>query len=160
MGIMGHFVGDASQPLHTTVSYNGWRGPNPHGYTIDRAFHEWIDGELSADRRFELETMAPKIQPATTVGQPNKPDTVFRAVVVYITDQNKLVEPLYQMEKDGKLSGDKGKGLEGKPFLETQLVKAGQMLGDLWLTAWKESQVDAYLEHQLQLRNSPPRANK
>ena len=33
MGVMGHFVGDGSQPLHTTVNFNGWVGDNPHGYT-------------------------------------------------------------------------------------------------------------------------------
>jgi len=32
-GWLGHYVGDASQPLHTTIQYNGWTGPNPNGYT-------------------------------------------------------------------------------------------------------------------------------
>ncbi len=34
-GWLGHYVGDGSQPLHVTVNYNGWTGPNPHGYTTD-----------------------------------------------------------------------------------------------------------------------------
>src|SRR5688572_4951792 len=29
MGVIGHFAGDAAQPLHTTKHYNGWVGPNP-----------------------------------------------------------------------------------------------------------------------------------
>src|ERR1041384_5985016 len=29
MGVLGHFVGDATQPLHTTKHYNGWIGDNP-----------------------------------------------------------------------------------------------------------------------------------
>src|SRR5438105_9633081 len=32
MGVMGHYVGDASQPLHTTIHHHGWVGENPHGY--------------------------------------------------------------------------------------------------------------------------------
>ena len=44
MGTMGHFVGDAAQPLHTTKHYNGWVGENPHGYTTNLTFHSWIDG--------------------------------------------------------------------------------------------------------------------
>ena len=44
MGVMGHFVGDGSQPLHTTVYFNGWVGDNPHGYTTSLKFHAWIDG--------------------------------------------------------------------------------------------------------------------
>ena len=35
MGVMGHYVGDGSQPLHTTVHFNGWVGDNPKGYTTE-----------------------------------------------------------------------------------------------------------------------------
>jgi hypothetical protein len=42
--------------------------------------------------------------------------------------------------------------MDGVPFLDGQLVKAGQMLGNLWLTAWLEAPEDAYLERQLQQR--------
>jgi len=44
LGVMGHFVGDGSQPLHTTMHFNGWVGDNPQGYTTDLKFHQWIDG--------------------------------------------------------------------------------------------------------------------
>src|ERR1022692_3331273 len=33
-GWLGHYVGDGSQPLHTSIQYNGWVGPNPHGYSF------------------------------------------------------------------------------------------------------------------------------
>jgi len=42
------------------------------------------------------------------------------------------------------------------PFLSGQLVKAGQMLGDLWLTAWLDAPEDTYLERQLQQRAGSP----
>ena len=54
----------------------------------------------------------------------------------YLVEQNKLVEPLYEMEKNGQLTGEGDKGMEGLPFLNGQIVKGGQMLGNLWLTAW------------------------
>ena len=41
MGVMGHYVGDGSQPLHTTVHFNGWVGDNPKGYTTRTTFHAW-----------------------------------------------------------------------------------------------------------------------
>ena len=44
MGVMGHFVGDGSQPLHTTRYFNGWVGENPKHYTTRTTFHSWIDG--------------------------------------------------------------------------------------------------------------------
>jgi hypothetical protein len=38
-GWLGHYVGDGSQPLHTTIHYNGWVGANPKGYTTERGIH-------------------------------------------------------------------------------------------------------------------------
>jgi hypothetical protein len=88
------------------------------------------------------------------VGDPSRPDGFFRAVVAYLVEQNKLVEPLYKLEKEGGLTGNGDKGLEGRAFLEGQLVKAGQMLGDIWYTAWKDAPTDFYLARQLQMRQT------
>ena len=38
-GWLGHYVADGSQPLHTTIQYNGWVGPNPNGYTTEHHIH-------------------------------------------------------------------------------------------------------------------------
>ena len=51
MGVMGHYVGDCAQPLHTTVHHNGWVGANPNGYTTWQGFHSWIDGGFVAKAR-------------------------------------------------------------------------------------------------------------
>jgi hypothetical protein len=155
MGVMGHFVGDGSQPLHTTIHFNGWVGDNPHGYTSNHTFHAWIDGgyfRKTGEPKFEA--LAGKIHPAERLGEPGHPEAVFRAVVAYLVEQNKLVEPLYQLEKEGKLSGAGEQGLAGRPFLEAQLVKGGQMLGNVWLTAWLESPEDIFLRHQLEQRRA------
>ena len=84
------------------------------------------------------------------------PDGMFRDVVAYLVEQNKFVEPLYEMEKEGQLTGEGDKGMEGLPFLEGQLVKAGQMLGNIWYTAWLDAPEDTYLEKQLDGRNASP----
>jgi hypothetical protein len=160
MGVMGHYVGDAAQPLHTTVHYNGWVGDNPKQYTtgpvtgVERAFiHAWIDGGyFHATGGIKVEALLGKIQPATRIANANQPDGMFKAVVNYVVEQNKFVEPLYEMDKNGQLTGEAGKGMDGRPFLEGQLVKAGQMLGNIWLTAWLEAPEDTYLERQLQQR--------
>jgi hypothetical protein len=44
--------------------------------------------------------------------------------------------------------------LEGRSFLEGQIVKAGQMLGNIWYTAWLEAPEDQYLQAQLTERNA------
>jgi hypothetical protein len=154
MGVMGHYVGDGSQPLHTTIHHHGWVGDNPHGYTTNFAFHEWIDGGyFRATGGINVSNLVGKIHPAERIANADQQDGVFKAVVNYLVAQNKLVEPLYELEKNGQLTGEGEKGLEGRAFLDGQLVKAGQMLGDLWLTAWREAPEDIYLERQLQMRN-------
>jgi hypothetical protein len=72
--------------------------------------------------------------------------------VLFLIEQNKQVEPLYQLDKNGKLSGEGEKGLEGKAFLEGQLLKSGQLLGDLWVTSWQQAPPDTFLKSQLARR--------
>lgn len=157
MGVMGHYVGDGSQPLHTTKYFNGWVGDNPKGYTTRQNFHAWIDGGyFKKTGGIKVDQLVGQIQPATPLANAEDPDGVFHDVIAYIVDQNKYVEPLYEMEKNGQLTGVGDKGMDGLPFLDGQLVKAGQMLGNLWLTAWQQASEDTYLERQLQqqTRNS------
>jgi hypothetical protein len=46
IGIWSHYVGDASQPLHVSIHYNGWGDyPNPHWYTV-RKIHAYFEGEF------------------------------------------------------------------------------------------------------------------
>ena len=146
MGCMGHFVGDGSQPLHSTIHYNGWVGENPKGYPTNRTFHSWIDGGFIARAGLKPDTVLQKIRPAKTLST-----NIFPAVVQYLHAQFTLVEPLYQLERDGKLSA-KNPSPEGVEFIHSQLLKAGQMLGDLWLTAWHYAAPDNYLRGQLAKR--------
>lgn len=154
MGVMGHFVGDASQPLHTTVYFNGWTpDKNPHGYTTRRSFHSWIDGGFFGHTGgIVVSNLVGSLHPASVIPQANTPDGIFRASVKFIVEANQLVEPLYQLEKDGKLNVPETPGHEGRKFLDAQLVKSGQLLGDLWYTAWKEAPEDTYLERELEQR--------
>jgi hypothetical protein len=155
MGVMGHYIGDGSQPLHTTMYANGWIGSNPHGYTTSRTFHAWIDGGYFRQTGgVDVGKLAGKIHPAERIKNAGQPDGMFRDAVSYIVEQNKRVGPLYELDKEGKLTGEGDKGLEGRSLLEGQLVQAGQMLGDIWYTAWLEAPDDQYLQKQLQGRKA------
>jgi hypothetical protein len=159
MGVMGHLVGDASQPLHTTIHHHGWVGDNPHNYTTSRGFHSWIDGGyLNKTGGANLKALEARLRPAQTIsinGRPAKPEETFQAAMLFVIEQNKQVEPLYQLDKDGKLTGEGEKGLEGKAFLEGQLLKSGQLLGDFWYSAWQEAPPDTFLKGQLARRKKP-----
>ncbi len=153
MGVMGHFVGDASQPLHTTRHYNGWVGENPQGFTTSRNFHAWIDGGYLRKAGLDREKLTASLRPAQLLWTSDpKSKELFSAMVRFIDEQHQLVVPLYQLEKDGQLPHEGEAQAEGRDFLTRQLAKAGQMLGDIWLTAWQEAPVDVYLKGQLNRR--------
>lgn len=148
MGVMGHYVGDGSQPLHTTINFNGWAVENPNQYTT-RQIHSWIDGGyIQKIGGLELKDLTAEVKPA----QPLAAGDPFKQILNYLADQQKMVEPLYKMEKEGKLSGEGENGLQGKPFISHQLVVGGQMLGNLWYTAWQQAAPDNYLRSQLAKR--------
>lgn len=159
MGVMGHYVGDCAQPLHVTKHHHGWVGPNPNGYTTNSNFHSWIDGGFfKKTGGAKAEPLAGKIQPAKIVGNPFVPDATFRAIMDYLLGTEKLVEPLYQLNKEGKLTPENPASSEGRAFLDAQLVRGGQMLGDLWFSAWQQATEDKYLVRQLKERAGNPEA--
>jgi len=158
MGVMGHFVGDASQPLHTTMYHHGWTtNGNPNHYTTSFGFHAWIDGGFfNKTGGIDVKKLAAQIRPAQKIPEADAPDCVFQTAVEFIVEANKLVEPLYRLDRDGKLSDKENRGAKGRAFLEGQLVKSGRFLGDLWLTAWLTAPEDTHLERELQKRGRVP----
>jgi hypothetical protein len=129
---LGHYVADGSQPLHTTIRYNGWVGPNPNGYTTEHKIHA----------QFETAYVAANITAkdfARLVTSPQRLDDSFARYVAYLRQSNELVERVYELEKAG---GFTGKGsLEAFEFTTHRLAAGAQMLLDLWYTAWLESAV-------------------
>jgi hypothetical protein len=162
MGVMGHYVGDAAQPLHTTIHHHGWAGENPHQYSTNSRIHSWIDGgylaRVGAPKFDEMRARLRAAQGVRLSGRAAKPEEIFQVSTLFILEQNQMVEPLFQMEKDGKFSGNGEAGREGKAFLETQLVKAGQLLGDVWFSAWEQAPPDTFLKNQLARRKKGPPA--
>ena len=154
MGILSHFVGDAAQPLHTTAHFNGWTGDNPKGYTTSRRFHAWIDGGFfKATTAPNRAAITKQLRPAAILLRPASHDLAsgqFQAAMQYILGQHRLVEPLYQLDKAGKLSVETPEA--GREFLQQQLAAGSQMLGNLWFTAWKEAPPDRFLQGYLAKR--------
>src|SRR5262249_5470341 len=117
--------------------------------------HSWIDGGFfNKIGGINIKELQAKLRPAQIVSlgdRPAKPEEMFRAFMQFLLEQHKLVEPLYQLEKDGKLSGS-GDSAEGRAFLEKQIAKSGQLLGDIWYSAWQQAPADSFLKTQLERR--------
>ena len=131
-GWLGHYVADGSQPLHTTIQYNGWVGPNPNGYTTEHHIHGQFESVYVAANFKERDF-------AAFVKAPERLNDPFADYIVYLRKSNALVEKVYALEKAG---GFNGKGSpEAFDFTAQRLAAGSQMLLDLWYTAWLESAV-------------------
>ncbi len=143
MGVLAHFVGDGAQPLHLTEHFNGWVGENPSGYTTDHTFHADIDGGAIDRHAIDLAGVRAVASATPEVDGADPWD----AVLAYLGETFRLVEPLYAMEKSGALEDD-----AGKAFLEERLAAGGAMLGAVYRAAWEasepsEEQVKSFAKH-------------
>jgi S1/P1 Nuclease len=130
-GWLGHYVGDASQPLHVTVQYNGWTGPNPNGYTTSHQIHHVFEGVFVA-----ANIHAPDVQPLMTPAKAI-PGDMFDAYIAYIRTTATYVEKVYQLEKAG---GFTGAGTpESRTFTASRLAAGASMLRDMIYSAWIDS---------------------
>ena len=155
MGVMGHFIGDTAQPLHTSRHYNGWVGENPKGYTTQKTFHGWVDGGYLRKVGFRYAEISGQVRPARLVWDrlPGvSHEHLFPVVMHYVVEQSHDLERVYQLDKAGGLSGEGVDGGAGRKFLSGQIVRGGQMLGDVWYTAWKTAPKDTFLQSQLARR--------
>jgi hypothetical protein len=131
-GWLGHYVADGSQPLHTTIQYNGWVGPNPNGYTTEHKIHAQFETAYVAANITERDF-------AGLVKNPERLDDPFARYVAYLRESNSLVEKVYALDKAGGFV-DKGTP-EAFDFTTHRLAAGSQMLLNLWYTAWLESAV-------------------
>jgi hypothetical protein len=130
-GWLGHYVGDGSQPLHITIQFNGWTGPNPNGYSTDHKIHWQFEGPFVDANLREPEVRA-KMTPLKTVD-----GDIFDAYVAYLRNTKTYVEKVYQLEKAG---GFVGAGTaESREFTAERLGAGASMLRDMIYTAWLES---------------------
>jgi len=138
---LGHYVADGAQPLHTTIQYNGWVGPNPNGYTTQHDIHSnfetaYVGANISAKDFSEF------------VHAPQQLDDPFMRYIAYLKTSNGLVEKVYMIEKAG---GFREKGSpEAFAFTTHRLAAGSQMLLNLWYTAWLESALPVPLSERPQ----------
>ena len=129
-GWLGHYVADGSQPLHTSIDYDGWVGANPEGFTTKRGIHWRFEND------FVNRTITAK-DFASMVGAPRQLTDPFDDYLKYLWASHAFVKQVYEFDKSGSFNG------AGTPdavkFTEQRLAAGAQMLLDLWYTAWLES---------------------
>lgn len=137
-GWLGHYVGDTSQPLHTTIYYDGWLGPNPNGYTahmepgpgVPPGLH-WRFETAFVGANIKQEDVTPYMHPVQRLSDP------FQDYMTFLRGSHSRVEQLYQLEKSKAFDG--AGTPEGKKSVAEELASGAQMLANMWYTAWLES---------------------
>jgi hypothetical protein len=130
-GWLGHYVADGSMPLHTSINYNGWTGPNPNGYTEDHKIHALFESDFVKANVKEKDVAPLVVKEPVLVGD------VFTDYLKYLRHSNSLVERTYQLEKAGAFTG--AGNAEGKAFVDERLAAGATELRDLIYTAWIRS---------------------
>ena len=130
-GWLGHYVGDGSQPLHTTIQYNGWVGPNPHGYTTSHQIHWEFEGPFVA-ANIHPDQVEAKMTAAKAIH-----GDMFTAYMAYLRHSHIYVDRVYQLEKEG---GFVGAGTPAsRDFTAARLAAGASMLRDMIYSAWLDS---------------------
>jgi hypothetical protein len=136
-GIMGHYVADLSNPLHTTIHYNGWVGANPNGYTpvtreYNQGFHYRFEEEF-VKSKIQLKDVAPGVsEQGRAIEKPRE------EILKYLRDSNALVEQTYILDKRERFNAATASP-EHKKFVAGRLAAGAGMLRDLWWTAYVTS---------------------
>jgi len=133
-GWLGHYVGDGSMPLHTTIQYNGWQPgtPNPNGYTTDHKIHS----------QFESIYVSANIKPADVAPlvAASKPTAIadeWTNYLEYLGHTHTFIEQTYKIDKANGFI-DAGTP-DAKAFTAERLAAGAIQLRDMIYSAWLHS---------------------
>jgi hypothetical protein len=137
-GVLGHYVGDGGQPLHTTWHFNGWveeHEPNPEGFSTSRGLHYQFE-DTFVDMHVEIGDARPLIAAQKPVKD------FLEDTLAYLRASNAQVKDLYRLDKKSAFAADPNNpqppteaNLEGKRFVAGRIAVSASMLRDLWTAA-------------------------
>jgi hypothetical protein len=131
-GWLGHYVGDGSQPLHTTINYDGWAmKDNPKGFSTAHGIHWRFEGPFVAANIQESDAASRMTAPKTISGD------VFDSYVSYLRHSATLIETVYAFDKAGAF--ENAGTADSRAFTAERLAAGASELRDLIYTAWVES---------------------
>jgi hypothetical protein len=130
-GVVGHYIADGSQPLHTTIHFNGWSTSQNPDLNTREPLHWRFEGEY-VRAQLKLEDFNGMVNPAQRIGDP------FSEIMNFLYDSHRQVPELYRLEKVVRWhSGNRNR--ESKQFVSKRMAAGAQMLANLWYTAWLNS---------------------
>jgi hypothetical protein len=131
LGVWSHYDGDASQPMHVSLHFNGWGPyPNPQGFTQSKTLREDYQSTFVRARinRADVKREVVPYRPCTC--------TIWDRVRAVILESNRSVGPFYELEKQGAFKGDAKAGIA---FTNTRLASGASAVRDMVVDAWRAS---------------------
>ncbi len=133
IGLLSHFVGDGSMPLHVSIHYNGWGPfPNPNGYTLEHVHVPWEGAYARQVVTFDAVKAA--MTSFRDCGCP-----IEQRVGAYLSDDLATTIPFYELEKAGAFRPGVAKGVA---FVTGRVAAGASELRDEILLAWRSSLAD------------------
>jgi hypothetical protein len=129
-GYLSHYVGDATQPLHTTKHWDG--------YLRDKGLHARF--ELAADH--DAPDLARLAKPALAV---RKIDSVWAATIEELRHSHLSVNDVIDADRASGDSITPSKIREHalieaeRPFIASQLARGASLLASIWLFEWQQA---------------------
>ncbi len=131
IGVWSHYAGDASQPLHVTIHFNGWGNyPNPNGYSKALTTHAMFESDFVRAHATLADVVA-HMRPYAACNC-----TIKQQVARYLRASLAHVVPLYEIEKRGGFANGTPEAVD---FMEARLGDGATMLRDMIVEAWEES---------------------
>jgi hypothetical protein len=131
LGFWSHFVGDASQPMHVSVHYDGWGDfPNPAGYPNARGLHSQFESAFvhANVQESDLQAAMPAYRPRS--------GTIQNWVGAYLAASQGEVVPFYRLAKVRPFNTPDA---DEKAFAVERLAAGAAQLRDLVAEAWRAS---------------------
>ncbi|MEO5568989.1 MAG: nuclease [Gemmatimonadaceae bacterium] len=132
-GLLGHYVGDGSNPHHTTRNHDKWiETANPNGFTTVAGFHSRFESRY-VESHMTASDIAPLVGRDARVIAP-----VRDGIWSYLRTSFSNLDRLYSLDKI-EAFGLETKGAEHKQFTAERIAAGATMLRDLWWTAYVTS---------------------
>jgi len=131
LGVWSHFDGDASQPMHVTVHFNGWGPyPNPQGFSDSKTLRADYQSTFVRARiaRADVKREIAPYLPCTC--------TIWERMRALLLDSHRTVVPFYELEKQGAFRGEAAAGIA---FTNKRLAAGSAAIRDMVVDAWRAS---------------------
>ncbi|HYL60033.1 MAG TPA: hypothetical protein VEU51_14275 [Candidatus Acidoferrales bacterium] len=146
-GFLAHYVGDASQPLHTTINYDGT--------AQDRGVHMRL--ERAAD--YEIASLGEAARGET---HPIPVESVWPVTIAEIRRANSHIGEVLASDRAARAEAPRGHAAfsndligRERPMIVGQLASGASVLSSIWLYEWKQAGSPAHCAAQIAAPDTP-----